>query len=37
MPWRVVHWDARTLGNWTNELEDADVVIKLAGRSVNCR
>lgn len=36
-PWRVVLWDARTLGAWTNEIENADVVINLAGRSVNCR
>lgn len=36
-PWRVATWDARTLGPWTAELEGADVVIGLAGRSVNCR
>ena len=36
-PWRVVAWDARTFGPWTAELEDADVVINLAGRTVNCR
>src|SRR5918999_5814732 len=36
-PWRVVAWDARTLGPWVTELEEADVVINLAGRSVNCR
>lgn len=36
-PWRVATWDARTLGTWTAELERADVVIDLAGRSVNCR
>ena len=35
--WRVVPWDARTLGSWADELEDADAVINLAGRSVNCR
>jgi uncharacterized protein len=35
--WRTVLWDGRTLGSWTEELEDADVVINLAGRSVNCR
>ena len=34
---RVVAWDARTLGDWTAELEGADAVINLAGRSVNCR
>ena len=36
-PWRVVAWDGRTLGAWTHELDGADVVINLAGRSVNCR
>ena len=35
--WRVVGWDARTLGPWAIEIEDADVIINLAGRSVNCR
>jgi hypothetical protein len=35
--WRVAPWDARTLGSWADELEDADAVINLAGRSVNCR
>jgi uncharacterized protein (TIGR01777 family) len=36
-PWRVVAWDAATLGPWASEFEGADVVINLAGRSVNCR
>jgi uncharacterized protein (TIGR01777 family) len=36
-PWRVVAWDGRSLGDWTRELEGADAVINLAGRSVNCR
>ena len=36
-PWRVVAWDAERLGRWTRELEGADVVVNLAGRSVNCR
>lgn len=35
--WRVVAWDARTLGDWASELDGADAVINLAGRSVNCR
>jgi uncharacterized protein (TIGR01777 family) len=35
--WRVVEWDAQTSGEWTSELEGADVVINMAGRSVNCR
>ncbi|MBE2179109.1 MAG: TIGR01777 family protein [Chthoniobacterales bacterium] len=36
-PWRMVHWDGRTSGPWASELEGADAVINLAGRSVNCR
>jgi uncharacterized protein (TIGR01777 family) len=36
-PWRVVKWDGETPGEWVNELEGSDVVINLAGRSVNCR
>jgi uncharacterized protein (TIGR01777 family) len=36
-PWRVVAWDAETAGDWTAELDGADVVMNLAGRSVNCR
>ena len=35
--WRVVKWDAETLGDWSTELQGADVVVNLAGRSVNCR
>lgn len=34
---RTVVWDGKTLGSWTSELDGADVVINLAGRSVNCR
>ena len=36
-PWRVVEWDGQTLGDWRNEIDGCDVVINLAGRSVNCR
>lgn len=36
-PWRVVAWDAQTLGDWQHEIDGADVVVNLAGRSVNCR
>lgn len=35
--WRTVVWDASTLSDWTQEIDGADVVINLAGRSVNCR
>ncbi len=33
----VVAWDGRTSGPWASELDGADAVINLAGRSVNCR
>ena len=36
-PWRVVEWDGRTAGGWQSDIDGADVVINLAGRSVNCR
>lgn len=32
-----VIWDGKTKGHWINELEGADLVINLAGKSVNCR
>ncbi len=34
---KYVNWDARTVGEWVKELDAADLVINLAGRSVNCR
>ena len=34
---RCVKWDAKTLGGWADEIDGCDVVINLAGRSVNCR
>jgi len=37
LPWRVERWDGETIGDWANEIDGADVVINLAGRSVNCR
>jgi len=37
LPWRMIAWDGATLGDWAAEIDDADVVINLAGRSVNCR
>lgn len=36
-PWRFVPWDGRTLGSWAKEIDGADIIINLAGRSVNCR
>ena len=36
-PWRVIELDGSTLGAWQRELDGSDVVINLAGRSVNCR
>jgi uncharacterized protein (TIGR01777 family) len=37
VPWRTVLWDAQEPGGWAHELDGADLVINLAGRSVNCR
>ena len=36
-PWPVVSWNGADPDDWARELEVADVVINLAGRSVNCR
>ena len=36
-PYRAVQWDGVSLGAWTDSLEEADALINLAGRSVNCR
>jgi uncharacterized protein len=36
-PWSTVTWDGRDPGEWTAALDGADIVINLAGRSVNCR
>jgi len=35
--WKRVVWDGRNLGPWVGALADADVVINLVGRSVDCR
>jgi uncharacterized protein (TIGR01777 family) len=32
-----VAWDGETLGEWADVIDGSDVVINLAGRSVNCR
>ena len=34
---KYVNWDAKTLSGWQNELENASVLINLAGKSVDCR
>jgi uncharacterized protein len=34
---RYIVWDGRTLGPWAAEVDGADVVINLAGRTVDCR
>lgn len=36
-PWCSVSWDGETLGDWASEINGANVVINLAGQSVNCR
>jgi uncharacterized protein (TIGR01777 family) len=36
-PWRVATWDAATPGPWIAELDGADALVNLVGRSVNCR
>ncbi|MCL6295648.1 TIGR01777 family oxidoreductase [Jejuia spongiicola] len=32
-----VFWNGKDLGNWVNELETAEVLINLTGKSVDCR
>jgi len=34
---RHVLWDGRTVGDWVGEIDGADVVVNLAGRTVSCR
>lgn len=34
---RLVHWNGKDTGEWSKELNGADIVINLAGKSVNCR
>lgn len=35
--WHTVKWDGKSLGSWVEQIDGADVVINLAGYSVNCR
>lgn len=34
---QTIYWNGTTIGDWTQHLEDADVLINLAGKSVDCR
>lgn len=34
---QFLQWDGQSLGDWVDELDGCDVLINLAGRSVNCR
>src|SRR5947208_852330 len=36
-PWPVLSWNGRDLGDWAKALDGSDIVINLAGRSVDCR
>ncbi len=35
--WRDVHWDARSIGPWADELDGAAALVHLAGKRVDCR
>lgn len=32
-----IYWNSKTLGEWTTQLENCDVLINLTGKSVDCR
>lgn len=34
---RYVYWEGKNFGEWIKELKDADVLINLTGKSVDCR
>jgi uncharacterized protein len=34
---KMEQWDGKTLGNWVTELEGCDLLLNLAGKTVNCR
>jgi uncharacterized protein (TIGR01777 family) len=34
---KTLIWDGRTTGDWAKELEDADLLVNLCGKNVNCR
>jgi hypothetical protein len=37
VPWQVVNWDGKTIGDWVAAIDGADLVVNLAGYTVNCR
>lgn len=34
---RYIKWDGVSLGDWANEINSAEIIINLAGKTVNCR
>ena len=34
---QYLQWDGKTLGEWSKSFESADIIINLAGKTVNCR
>lgn len=34
---RYVHWDGKTQGEWSKEIDGCGILINLSGKSVNCR
>lgn len=34
---KFVQWDGKTIGAWLTEIEAADLLVNMAGKSVNCR
>lgn len=32
-----INWDAKTQGDWVKEMDEADMLINLCGKNVNCR
>lgn len=34
---QVIQWDGKALGRWKSQIDGADVVLNLSGRTVNCR
>ena len=36
-PWQVLPWNGCDFGGWASAIDGTDMVINLAGRSVNCR